>query len=328
MQEKVKLYIEGMYCAECKDIIAMALRQRAGVLRAEVSYARATAEITYDGALTDTAALIGAVNAAGYAATERRREVVTRQIVSLAAIGALAILFRMIFAHGMMGSTLKEGLTLGMILGIGLTTSIHCLGMCGGILLSQTAKPALPSEDRRSRALIPAASYNGGRILAYTIVGAFCGALGSSLSLRGSMRGLIFLGIGVLMAVVAFQMLNILPRWERSPFRLPSSCALPRGLRRNHAAKPLVIGLLTGLMPCGPLLTMQLYALGSGSAVSGAAALLVFGVGTLPAMLILGCTSAFMTQRFQKIMIRINGVLIAAFSITWMLKGFMMMSTM
>ncbi len=63
---------------------------------------------------------------------------------------------------------------------------------------------------------------------------------------------------------------------------------------------PLVVGLLSGFMPCGPLQAMQLYALGSGSALAGGASMLCFALGTVPLMLGLGALAGSLSRHFAR----------------------------
>ena len=68
--------------------------------------------------------------------------------------------------------------------------------------------------------------------------------------------------------------------------------------------------MLNGLMPCGPLQTMQLYALGTGSAVSGALSMFLFSLGTVPLMLVFGAISGFLSKGYTKQILKFSGFLV------------------
>lgn len=85
--------------------------------------------------------------------------------------------------------------------------------------------------------------------------------------------------------------------------------------------KPLLIGILNGFMPCGPLQAMQLYALGTGGFIQGALSMFAFSIGTVPLMLTFGTVSTFITKRFSKYMVRASAVLIVALSIVMITRG-------
>ena len=88
--------------------------------------------------------------------------------------------------------------------------------------------------------------------------------------------------------------------------KLPwSSCRI-----KNKPKAPFLVGMLNGLMPCGPLQTMQLYALGTGSAVSGALSMFLFSLGTVPLMLVFGAISGFLSKCYTKQLLKFSGILI------------------
>lgn len=323
MHAQARIYLDGMYCRECKDVIALALRNKNGIIHADVSYAKAVADIAYDDTMTDVKQIIETVEKTGYSATENRKVIWKRQIITLVLIAVLVLVFQRLFKHGM-GPAMEESMSYGLIFMIGLTTSFHCIGMCGGIMLSQTAVPNNRIMENKTALFVPAAAYNAGRIIAYTLVGAAVGAIGAIISVKASVKGGIFLVIGVLMALKALQMVQIIPRFEKTPFQLPQSCELPRNIRGKYASKPLIIGLLTGLMPCGQLQAMQLYALGTGSFLGGAATMFLFSLGTVPLMLLLGGISTYASKKFHRYMLKISGITISALSILMLLKGLML----
>jgi len=74
--------------------------------------------------------------------------------------------------------------------------------------------------------------------------------------------------------------------------------------------KPLYVGLLNGLMPCGPLQAMQLYALSTGDPVKGALSMMVFSIGTVPLMFGLGALSSILTKKFTGRMMTASAVLV------------------
>jgi len=95
----------------------------------------------------------------------------------------------------------SQSMGYGLIFVVGLLTSLHCVAMCGGIVLSQGVKrkeeaaadPIATSVSApataSARALLPNLLYNGGRVISYTIVGGIVGGLGSLFSLSTALRG-------------------------------------------------------------------------------------------------------------------------------------------
>jgi len=194
--------------------------------------------------------------------------------------------------------------------------------MCGGIALSQSvgsleaaasaASPSAAPAESRLKQLTPALLYNGGRVLSYTVIGGIVGALGAAFSFSPTVKGIIAGLAGLFMVVLGLKMLGILKSLPKV------STLLPKGLREATAAfasgfrkrGPFAVGVLNGLMPCGPLQTMQLYALGTGSAITGALSMLIFSAGTVPLMLLFGMTATLLPRKFVPIMVKASAVLV------------------
>jgi sulfite exporter TauE/SafE len=157
----------------------------------------------------------------------------------------------------------SQSMGYGLIFVVGLLTSLHCIAMCGGIVLSQGInREALSGLARFRTRLLPSLLYNGGRVVSYTIIGGIVGAVGSLFSLSTTLKGAMPFIAGAFMLFLGVRMLGIIPWLSRLSIRLPGSW----GEKLSASASlrgPFVVGLLNGLMPCGPLQTMQVYALGT-----------------------------------------------------------------
>ncbi|HWQ58007.1 MAG TPA: sulfite exporter TauE/SafE family protein, partial [Clostridia bacterium] len=138
------------------------------------------------------------------------------------------------------------------------------------------------------------------------------GGLGSVLFLSGTAKAVILALAALFMLLMGLSMLGWLP-WWLTP-RLPAF--LFRKTDRAKAGKgPFVVGLLNGLMPCGPMQAMQLYALATGSALTGGLSMLLFSLGTVPLMLGAGVAFSFLKGRFTRVIQRVGAVLILFFAV-------------
>lgn len=164
---------------------------------------------------------------------------------------------------------------------VGLFTSVHCVAMCGGINLSQCANVKYTSSGGK---LLPSLLYNSGRVVSYTVLGGIFGLFGSMFSISPIVKGIIMFLAGVFMLIMGVNMLNIFPWLRRFNPKMPKVF----GKLGSKVKGPFVVGLFNGLMPCGPLQAMQLYAIGTGSIFKGAFAMFCFSVGTVPLMFGLG----------------------------------------
>ena len=176
------------------------------------------------------------------------------------------------------------------VLAASLVGSLHCAGMCGGFV-------AFYSGAAARRPWLGHAAYNLGRLTAYTTLGAVAGALGAALDLTvapaGIQRGAAVLA-GALIALWGTRTLletaGVRMRRLEPPAALRS--VVGRGVAAVAAQPPqtraLVIGLLTGLLPCGWLYAFIVTAAGTGDPLRGAGLMAVFWLGTLPVMVGLG----------------------------------------
>ena len=111
----------------------------------------------------------------------------------------------------------------------------------------------------------------------------------------------------VFMILMSLSMLGWLPHWLVP--RLPAKWA--RKTAGVTAGKgPFVVGMLNGLLPCGPLQAMQLYALSTGSVAMGALSMFLFSLGTVPLMLGAGIVFSMLKGKFTRTITRVSAVLV------------------
>jgi sulfite exporter TauE/SafE len=188
---------------------------------------------------------------------------------------------------------------------LGLATSLHCVAMCGSLVLTYSVSEG--SGAGVLRKLAPHLAYQGSKIASYmavaAVLGAISGTVGAAFDISG-VRNWIMLVAGVYMVLLGVGMTGYVPWLRRLSPRPPRF--LVRLLSRNrkraladkaegetHLVTPITFGLLTGLMPCAPLIAAQVGAMSSGSPVTGMTLMLAFGLGTAPLMLAFGLASSF-----------------------------------
>lgn len=203
----------------------------------------------------------------------------------------------------------KDGMGYGMLFVIGLLTSVHCVAMCGGLCLSQCVPQKEGAPGNKFAAIRPSLLYNLGRVISYTLIGGIVGAIGSVVSFSGTMRGIVQILAGVFMVIMGLNMLNVFPWLRKLNPRMPKIFA-KKIYAQRQSNSPLYIGLLNGLMPCGPLQAMQLYALSTGSPVKGALSMFLFSVGTVPLLFAFGALSSFLSKKFTTKMMTASAVLV------------------
>ena len=176
-------------------------------------------------------------------------------------------------------------------------------------------------EGRRSQ-LGAALGYNAGRTLSYTVLGAVFGALGTVLSYTLSMKSMLFTMLGLAVLLLGLNMWGLLPALPALPDTQGAACRLPERLKRQG---PLLVGLLTGLMPCGALYAAWLCAMSSGSAGKGALLMLAFALGTVPLMLLFASLGAIMPRSWTKYLRKLGAVLVTAMGAKMLLAGLLLL---
>jgi sulfite exporter TauE/SafE/copper chaperone CopZ len=342
--ETLKVPVDGMTCSSCELRIETALGRLAGVREARASASLAEVTVTYDAGRVGPQAVREAIGRAGYRARQPRELeggaetrpgakegsglLSLRQFLGLAIVGGgLFLLLRLTGGFSFL-PTVSRSMGYGLIFVVGLLTSLHCIAMCGGINLSQTLAGGGPGRGGpapvRAR-LRPGLLYNGGRLLSYTLVGGAAGALGSVFQLSAALRGAMPALAGLFMLFIGIRMLGVFPWLSRLRIRLPgrAGAGLRDGLSGPGAPRrgPLFVGLLNGLMPCGPLQTMQVYALGTGGFLAGALSMFLFSLGTVPLMFGFGALSSLLSARFNRQMMRASGVLVAVLGVVMFTRG-------
>lgn len=155
--------------------------------------------------------------------------------------------------------------------------------MCGGINLSQCIPVADDDNGKtpKNKIIFPSLLYNTGRVISYSVIGFLLGGMGIPLLLQGILKII----AGLFMVIMGINMLGWITLLRKFQIRFPQRLTDKINKKRRRENRPFFVGLLNGLMPCGPMQSMQIIALGSGNPVSGAAAMLTFSLGTVPLML-------------------------------------------
>jgi len=310
-RNRLVLKVNGMTCQTCERRVEEAAGSVKGVVEARADRGRCRLTLGLDPQAPENEILAGveaAVAAAGYTVGQADGSE-TRGTAAGLIIGAgLIAVFFWMNSQGWFNAlpAVNSSVGLGMVFVAGLLTSVHCLAMCGGIALSQQA---------RARSPLRGWPYHLGRVVAYTILGGVVGALGAVVSFSPVAQGVLVGLAGLFMVGLGLRMLGWLPlpawfRLPRLPRLLPVRWTLALGKRG-----PFFVGLLNGFMPCGPLQTMQLYALGTGSAALGALSLFLFSLGTVPLMFAFGALGSFFPARWQRRMVKASALLVVCFGV-------------
>ena len=223
---------------------------------------------------------------------------------------------------------MPSSLDLWLVAALGFLGSFgHCVGMCGPVAAAFALGERGRAGERKKGEKQTAQIWfhlrlNVGRLLSYALVGAAIGALGSAVFAGGELAGV---GSGLRRAIailtglllVWFGLSQAKPGWLPTlPFlhpvkqqqiheRLTSAMSQVSG--QSRILTPVFLGLLWGLIPCGFLYAGQLRAAETQSWLGGAAIMLAFGAGTLPAMVGMGAATSVLSGDRRSQLFRMGG---------------------
>lgn len=195
---------------------------------------------------------------------------------------------------------------------LGLASTFHCVGMCGPISL------ALPLDRSSSLSILSGlVQYHLGRIITYSLLGLLIGSIGFSLQLFRVLQWLSIV-MGVVMIVLAWKRQWIHKLELRNNFLMMRvTKGMGSMLASDSPLKFPALGALNGLLPCGMVFVALGNALLSGTVPGAMAGMAAFGLGTFPAMILVGYFARQINATARQ---RIN----RAFPVLLTLVGFML----
>ena len=333
--EQVQLHIGGMTCINCQNKIEKELKKKKGMITVSVSYVDGTADITYNKKETSLKEIISLIERLGYEASTEKKHQSSGMIRGIVILIIIVLLYSILQSTGILNLLAPSQLAdtrmgYGMLFVIGLITSVHCIAMCGGINLSQCLPQADQQEiehNSRLAAFRPAVIYNLGRVLSYTAVGFVLGLAGFLIGGSASggvstlLQGIVKIAAGVFMVIMGINMLGIFPWLRKVTIRMPKAWAKRVGKEKAKSNRPLVVGILNGIMPCGPLQSMWIVALATENPFSGTLAMFLFALGTVPLMLGLGSIVTALGKKFTDKVMTVGAILVVVLGLAMLSQG-------
>ncbi|MCC7125682.1 MAG: sulfite exporter TauE/SafE family protein [Acidobacteria bacterium] len=200
-------------------------------------------------------------------------------------------------AHGV-GLIASSGpLDLLAFLSLGLLGSAaHCVGMCAPFAMLVSRRYGVPLGQHAP--LVAQLWYSAGRLTTYATLGVIAGGLGGLVQLAGATVGLQRAAALLAGAVlVVWGVTSLFPGLAVAAAGSSRVSRVVSHLHRRMPAHPLTMGLMLGLLPCGLLYTALVAAITTGSALAGGAAMAVFGLGTVPALMGVSLADTLLLRR-------------------------------
>ena len=203
----------------------------------------------------------------------------------------------------------------------------HCIGMCGGFIVTYTTAKLKP-QFSKARSALYHFLYNIGRVTTYTLMGAVFGYFGSLWDVGPLARASMFAVAGVMMILMGLSFAGKLKlltsieipitnySWFKRIFTAQLTSATP--------ASFYMLGILNGLFPCGLVYTMLVTATTTQSALYGAVVMALFGLFTIPTLFSFAYVIGFFSQtKFRSVMIQLAAVTVIAFGGWTLMKAYL-----
>ncbi len=226
-----------------------------------------------------------------------------------------------------------------LVFATGLLASLHCVSMCGGFVAAyslrvvgnQTTTPNMATALRPS-VLWSHLLYNAGRLTTYSLLGGLMGLIGSFIAASGQLmgvQGLASILAGVFMILLGLSLGRWLPYQTWLQPAWASQFGRLNGLGKSLASRTMALGtfplgLLLGLMPCGPLYAMEINAAGTGSIGQGMLTMFAFGLGTVPTLYAFGLISGAVGHRLPRRLFQIAALVVVLLGALTLLRGLAM----
>jgi len=326
---KIKIPISGLNCASCQTLIEEEVGRLKGVKKIVVDLKANTGEVEFNEQAISLAEIKMKIKELGYEPEKTEHKTkssvsgfLTGLLIPLV-IGLIILAYFLIVKTGafsLLARLNEANVGYPLIFLIGFLASFHCVGMCGGLVATYTCGIAA-KDGGKNKSLMPHIYYNFGRLISYTVVGGILGGIGSFFAINQYFSGTLMILAGIFMLIMALNLVTNFSWLKRLNLRTPQFITryIFRGSKKNKS--PLIIGLLTGLMPCGPLQAMELYALGTGSFIAGALSLGIYALGTIPLMFGFGALISLISKKYISQTMKLSAIIVALLALVMLFRG-------
>lgn len=289
-------HVNGMHCKSCVALTEHELGEVLGVSSVKASLSKLNVEVEGEfGERTPEQIahdLSEVLKPYGYSLSlEKQGKTVAwsdfNRAIPIAAL--FVALFIVLQKLGIVNLVSTSDVSYGTAFLIGLIASVStCMAVVGGLVLSMSASFAKEGDKVRPQIL-----FHAGRLLSFFFLGGAIGALGAVFQLGVTGTAMLGLLVGIVMLALGINLLDVFHGAKKFQFTLPSSIGVRvHALKNlNHTLTPFLVGIATFVLPCGFTQSMQLYALTTGSFVTGALLMTSFALGTLPVLALLSFSS-------------------------------------
>ncbi len=202
---------------------------------------------------------------------------------------------------------------------LGFTSGFHCIGMCGPIALSMGL-----TKKQATNYYLQNLTYQFGRILTYTLLGALLGIIGQGFEFAGFQKYLT-IGVGILLIIMALFSFGGKDFASRIPVvnsvLLKVKIKLGGLLQKADYKSRFTTGILNGLLPCGMVYMALTASLTAGGVWQSAIFMALFGLGTLPFMFAVVLLGNLISLNFRQRVLKFIPVVMVVLGGLFVLRG-------
>ena len=319
-----------MHCRSCEILIEDELSKVKGVKKVYVNHKTGVADVDCECDL-DQDEVATAVQNAGYVVGEdgkmpfiskNRKDYIDLGIAFFITV-ALYYVAKTLGIFDL-GKSITGGnySSLPVVFIVGLTAGVStCMALVGGLVLGAASR--FSAKNPRATGMekfTPHLYFNLGRIASYFVLGGVLGFLGSIFQLSTSVLGMLTVIVGLVMLLLGSQLIDIFPFLKRVSFTLPKGISRVFGIKEQAELEysnknSAIMGASTFFLPCGFTQAMQLFAMSSGSPLTGALTMGVFALGTAPGLLGIGGLTSVVKGNGAKLFFKTAGVVVILLSL-------------
>lgn len=317
--KKSTLYIKGMHCPSCEVLMEDKFKEEKNVQEVNADFRSQKVEVLYTGKIHKDV-LNSKIKGYGYEIIETgswKLEAGKESLVKrLTDVGVIAIILFILYAIAQEARLIPDINLAGnlnyltvFILGIVASTST-CMATSGALFLATVGK---------RKNMVSAISFNLGRVLSYGFFGFLAGLVGNVLITNLKIGSALTLFVSLFMVLLGLDMARIISLESILPTGLAKHIfeRLEHRLIKNPKKTAFLLGAITYLLPCGFTQTVQVYTLGLASPLQSALTMIVFALGTVPALLLIGYFSSFTQSKYYSYFMKVVGVLVFVIGLSY-----------
>ncbi|MDP2812534.1 MAG: sulfite exporter TauE/SafE family protein [bacterium] len=299
------VYISGMHCASCEVLISDSLKKINGIEDIKISHRKGSAQVACNCEEFPWQDIEARIKSVGYEASltpikNQRSKVRAEQwFYSILLVLGIYLIYKYLKWIGLLGwfSVDVSNVNYGAAFIIGIVASLStCLMVVGAVVMSFASKYNA-SGNFYQKNLKPHLLFHLGRLTTFFLLGGVLGIIGSWFKVSDAFISAFTIFIALVLLWLALNILGFVSSISALGIRMPKkSLSVWNKLQESeHAMAPLALGALSFFLPCGFTQSMQLFAMSSGSFLTGAMTLFIFALGTMPVLFGLGVA----TTRFK-----------------------------